>query len=135
MARPTKYKPEYCEALISHMKEGRSFESFSGSAGVHRDTLYEWVKVFPEFSDAKKVGEGYGLHALEDLGLNMIKDGNASVWIFTMKNRFNWKDKHEIEEVNFQNKEEAITRLRETAAQLERELQAEAKEATEQVKA
>lgn len=128
MARPTKYKPEYCELLIDHMKEGHSFTSFAAIAQCSESTLHEWVKTFPEFLQSKKEAETHGYKALEDIGLELMKKGNAAVWIFTMKNRFNWRDKCEIEEVKFQNKREAITRLRETADQLEREEQAEAKE-------
>lgn len=54
--QPTKYKPEYCEMLINHMAEGLSFESFAGLISVNYDTLYEWNKVQPDFSEAKKAG-------------------------------------------------------------------------------
>lgn len=99
--RPTKYEASYCDSLLSHMALGYSFESFAGRIGVHRDTLYEWLKHHPEFSDAKKVGteksrliwEGMGLRAASG---NAPKGFNAAVYIFTMKNKFKWTDRVEL---------------------------------------
>lgn len=54
--QPTKYKPEYCEAVIKHMAEGNSFWSFAANVDVCFDTLSEWTKVHPEFSEAKRRG-------------------------------------------------------------------------------
>jgi len=59
LGRPTSYKPEYCELLMKHMKDGYSFESFASIAECHWDTLYEWVKVHPDFSEAKRIGLGH----------------------------------------------------------------------------
>ena len=59
--RPSLYKPEYCEMLISHMEKGFSFRSFAGIVRVNFDTVYEWEKVHPAFSDAKKTGEALQL--------------------------------------------------------------------------
>lgn len=56
--QPTKYKPEYCQALIEHMEKGGSFASFAAVARVCIDTVFEWAKIYPEFSDAKKQGTG-----------------------------------------------------------------------------
>ena len=105
--RPSKYDPEYCMDLIDHMTKGLSFEAFAGLIGCCKDTLYEWVKVYPEFSDAKKIAtqksqlfwESIGIEGLWNIQGTKFKSGkslNASVWIFNMKNRFNWSDKQEI---------------------------------------
>ena len=105
--RPTKYKQEYCQMLIDHMSTGLSFESFAAVIKVNRDSLYEWEKVHPDFSDAKKIGLDNCLLFWEKLGINNIintseslgqgmsssKSLNASVYIFNMKNRFKWRDK------------------------------------------
>lgn len=56
MGRPTGYRPEYCRMLINHNANGRSFESFGAVVGVNRDTLYDWARLHPEFSDAKGQG-------------------------------------------------------------------------------
>jgi len=120
--RPSKYKVEYCDKLIEHMKQGGSFDTFGAVIGINaRSTLYEWVKEYPDFSDAKSLAEMYAAKWFEDLGragmtgsLTRIKEkiydkeGNlikeireaatfgSTAWIFSMKNRFNWKDKQEF---------------------------------------
>lgn len=98
--QPTLYKPEYCEELISHMEKGLSFESFGAIANCCADTLYEWVKVHPEFSDARKTAIMKCRIFWEKIGMNgmagKIKNFQAAIWIFNMKNRFHWSDRQEI---------------------------------------
>lgn len=100
VGRPSKYKEEYCQMIIDHMKRGLSIESFAGVVGVHKDTIYEWKEVHPEFSDALKQGEAQSLLFWELLGIDgangKIPNFSASSFIFNMKNRFDWKDKKEI---------------------------------------
>jgi DNA-binding XRE family transcriptional regulator len=108
VGRPTKYLPEYGSKLIEHMGAGLSFESFAAIIGVHRDTLYEWDKSQPEFSDAIKRAKDACQLFWEKLGIDHVvniseydgdskistsKSLNSAVWIFNMKNRFKWRDK------------------------------------------
>lgn len=115
--RPTTYDEKYCEMLVEHMAKGFSFESFASVTDTCKDTLYEWVKVHEEFSDAKKRAtekcrlfwESIGIqHIINRETMTRDEDGNTTVektslnsaaWIFNMKNRFKneWKDKQEIE--------------------------------------
>ncbi len=101
LGRPTKYKPEYCDKLKAHLADGLSFDAFAALIGVNIDTLYEWAKVYPEFSEAKKDGESLGLLFWEKVGragiTGKIKGFNVAGWIFTMKNRFRWRDRHHLE--------------------------------------
>ncbi len=106
--QPTKYKPEYCDALIVHLTGGLSFESYAGVIGVSRDSLYEWAKRHRAFSDAKKIGEMRGLLWWETISkaamlgkpvkdrntgeMYEFKNFNTTVWVFCMKNRFGWRD-------------------------------------------
>ncbi len=96
--RPTKYKPEYCDALIEHMAKGYSFETFGASVGVWTSSTYLWLK-HPKFSEAKKEGEARCRLWWEKLGMGgasgHLKNFNAAAWIFNMKNRFHWKDRIE----------------------------------------
>ena len=91
VGRPTDYNEKYCNKLINWMSLGKSFESFASTIGVCRATLYNWCDNFPEFLDAKKQGTEYALAYWESLGERLADgstNGNAAVWIFTMKNRF-----------------------------------------------
>lgn len=84
------------------MSQGFGFESYAAVIDVNSDTLYEWAKVHPEFSEAKKVAYDKSLRKFEQIGmaamLGKIKGFQASVWIFTMKNRFGWSDQPESTE-------------------------------------
>ena len=100
MCRPTKYKKAYCKQLVKWMSEGLSFESFGSEVDVNRDTLYEWAKVHPEFSDAKKLGFTKRQAVWEKRYAEMAVEGgpgNPSMMIFGMKNVAKWTDKQEVE--------------------------------------
>src|SRR5581483_1104978 len=66
--QPTKYKPEYCQQLIDHMAGGNSFESFGAKIDIARATIYGWLELFPEFSDAKARGLDKNLMYWEEVG-------------------------------------------------------------------
>lgn len=109
--RPTKYKPEYCDILINEMEQGADMEEVAGLLRVTRSTIYEWLSKFPEFSDAKKIGDMlsyrfwakagrdgmYNETIKSDDGNVVIRSLNPTLWIFNMKNRFKWGDRHEVE--------------------------------------
>lgn len=103
--RPSKYKPEYCDALIKHMGGGLSFETFAALCDVCRDTLYDWTAAHKEFLDAKRKGEMQSQFFWEKVGregaLGTIEKFNATTWIYTMKCRFpkQWGDKQEVSHV------------------------------------
>lgn len=100
--QPTKYKPEYCQMLIDHMKEGYSFFTFAAVLGVNPDTVYNWVNLFPEFSEAKRTGLAASVQWWEQLwragAAGQIPNYNATSVIFALKNKAPeiYKDRHEI---------------------------------------
>lgn len=99
---PTKYDPKYCQMLIDHCAKGLSFATFSAAIDVNPDTLYEWCKAHPEFSEAKKKAQQACLTFWEQVGIDGMlnnKDFGSPIWIFNMKARFGhmgWTDKHEV---------------------------------------
>lgn len=99
VGRPTKYKPEYCQMLVEHMKQGFSFECFGAVIDCSEDALYDWKNLHKEFSEAYKKGRMYSMKFWEDLGVVGTTEGNhfnATSWIFNMKNRFGWRDRTDI---------------------------------------
>ncbi len=52
--QPTKYRPEYCDKLIDHMKEGGKFGTFCAVIGVADTTVDKWVHDYEEFSATKR---------------------------------------------------------------------------------
>lgn len=67
MPRPTKYKPEYSQKLIDHMKEGGSFESFGAIVHCTEETLNLWTTKHEAFKFAKELGKKYEMLYWEDL--------------------------------------------------------------------
>ena len=111
--RPTKYKPEYCEAIINYFDikptvvtktmTGPSEEAntlptilkFSKLIGVNHETLIEWGKVNPEFSAAyNRAREMQKEFIIENALRNNYQGYFAGLM---MKNMFGWRDKNEIE--------------------------------------
>lgn len=95
VGRPSKYSPAYCEEVIACMGKGYSFTAFAGEIGVDKDTLYEWVKVHPEFSDAVKKARAKRLRCLEEKLLNGDTGPRVTAMIFALKNADaeEWRDK------------------------------------------
>lgn len=97
--QPTKYKPEYCERVVEYMKEGASMHEVALDLDVHIDTIYEWIKVHPKFSEAIKKGKAFSEGWWKKKGRDSLNDNTFSpaLWYMNMKNRFHWRDKHEVQ--------------------------------------
>lgn len=70
--RKSLYKEEYCVALINHMKQGGTTESFGIIPGVSIQTIYNWFDAHPEFLEAKKIGEPHLHQFFEHLGKGIL---------------------------------------------------------------
>lgn len=92
--RPNKYKPEYCEQLISCMEEGGSITEFASIINVSRSTIHEWKKKYPEFSDAVEIGKEKAEAWFIAKGKDML-DNNPGLWKFWMSAQFGWSEKNE----------------------------------------
>jgi len=93
----TKYKAGYCKMLEDHMEQGLSFVSFGGKIGVTEKTLHNWKHKHKAFLQSYKKGLPKSLLHWEELGHDLVLagQGNATAWIFNMKNRFRkqgWND-------------------------------------------
>jgi len=101
VGRPTVYKPEYCQMLIEHGKQGFTFRSFCSEIGIHWDTGYAWIKKYPEFSDAKKLCTSHSYAKWEKIGMKaavgQVKGFMTGPFTMIMKNCFDWSDNPEPE--------------------------------------
>lgn len=87
----SKWDPALCELLIAHGKQGLSFASFTGVAGVSRKTLYQWLDEREDFRAAKEVADGLALLAWEKIGLGLATGklkGSGVAFIHQICNRF-----------------------------------------------
>ena len=98
--KTTTYKEEYCQQLIDHMSQGKSFQSFGAKVRAGRTTLYDWTNKFPEFKEAREIGQAAALDFFETRlilkasgttkkteGIN-IKAIDTGATIFPLKTRF-----------------------------------------------
>lgn len=63
--RPSKYRPEFCQAVIEDARIGFSLSAFAGGIEVDRDTISEWRKVHPDFDQACKTAKAVRSRYLE----------------------------------------------------------------------
>jgi hypothetical protein len=95
------YRPEYCQDLIDFMKKGYSLASFGAEVRKSRETLYQWMKKYPDFGEAHKIGKQAALKFFETMLINATmgtipnqlkamgsKKLDISAIIFALKTRF-----------------------------------------------
>ena len=108
IGRPTKYDESFCDQVIDYGKQGLSLTQIAFELDIHKDTLYDWKKSKPEFSDALKkardYAQGFWENALKQAALGTNPEGitpNPTLMIFQMKNRFpdEWREKQVQEHV------------------------------------
>ena len=55
--RPSKYDVSMGETVVLCMSKGYIVEEVCSELRIHRDTFFEWVKIYPDFSDSYKKGK------------------------------------------------------------------------------
>ena len=98
LGRPVKYDPKWPERLPQMFSQGESVPEVAAQLGICKDTFYEYCKQYPAFSDAYKLGRDISeawWTRLGRLGAAGRVNVQPATWIFNMKNRFAWKDRHE----------------------------------------
>ena len=99
--RPTKYKPEFCQAVVEYMTQGFSLKACAGYLCTTYDSINDWMKIYPDFFHAVKDGQALAALWWEQKLMENADSGkgNASSCIFGVKNRSQeqWKDKHEVD--------------------------------------
>lgn len=83
-------KGDVAEVTENEATDFRSIAGFARKVGVHRDTLHQWSKVHPAFTEvygrAKDFQEDY-------LTVNGLKGYIQMSWIFVAKNVLGYRDK------------------------------------------
>jgi hypothetical protein len=94
--RPTKYSKKICELLPYLFANGESVVEVCASLDITKETFFQWVKQYPEFSDSYKKGQELSEAWWTKMG-RIASIGKAKIqpatWIFNMKNRFKWTDR------------------------------------------
>jgi hypothetical protein len=101
--RPTKYEAWMDAEVEAALARGLSKEACAGVLGICADTLFRWIKENESFSYAIKRGQEMSRLFWEDAAMKHLtyspkgKRIESTLWIFNMKNRFNWTDKKEVD--------------------------------------
>jgi transposase len=69
--RPTKYKPEFVQAIVQNGRKGMTVAEMADEFDVSIQSLYEWSGVYPEFSEAFSRAQ----EAAEACWARKIRDG------------------------------------------------------------
>lgn len=90
VGRPSAYKPELCEIVMSLGKQGKSPAGIAAALHVERATLTKWGADYPEFSAALARAKAYEQQWWEDRGQKSLgrKHFQAQVWRTSMAARF-----------------------------------------------
>ena len=78
-------------------RDGLSMEQIAKNMGIAKDTLYRWLKISSDISDAIKKGKEVTDYLVENALFASALGGNVVAQIFWLKNRKpeRWKDKVE----------------------------------------
>lgn len=86
MARPTKYDPIFVDKLDDYLETtGReqtslpTVEGFAIYLDITKETLYQWAKIYPEFSDALRRIKIKQAKQLIDDGIYGGKEVNSTI--------------------------------------------------------
>ncbi|WMT88270.1 DNA-packaging protein [Pelagibacterium sp. 26DY04] len=97
--RPTDWKPELGEEILSRMEQGLSLAASAADLGIHRQRVYEWMERHPEFADTVKLAQAKRQLFLERRLLSAEAGPVVTSTIFALKNAGpeDWREKQEHE--------------------------------------
>ena len=99
--RPTLYDESLCEKALELFSKGLSIIQVAAEFNVSRDTIYEWAKVHPEFSDTLSTG----IAKAEAFWETILQGGasganeqpvNQGLLSLIMKCRYHWTETKDI---------------------------------------
>lgn len=104
MARPTEYDQRYCALAEEQGKLGKSKAQIAAEIGVHRETLDNWAKTYPEFFDSITRARDFALAWWENQGQDGLwfddkgQKMNAQLWSRSMAARFpdDYREKQDL---------------------------------------
>lgn len=113
----SKYRHEYCQAVIDHMAKGNSLLSFAVSISVDPETPYSWMKQHDEFAKAYRIAkaafqvfwERIAFHGIT----NQISFFDGKTFQFMMQGwfKFGIEDGQAADDIQRQTYEDAMAEL------------------------
>lgn len=100
VGRPTKYDPSFIQEVDDYLESSSKeqmhlpkIESFAIRLGVSKDSLYEWAKLYPEFSDALKKILLKQAEQLIDDGIYGGKEVNSTIVKLLLQNNHGMRER------------------------------------------
>ena len=92
-------EPDNLVLLQGWARDGCTDEELAKKMNISPSTLYEWVKKYPEISEAIKKGKEVVDYEVENALLKKALGGDVTAMIFWLKNRkpHQWRDKPYVE--------------------------------------
>lgn len=93
--RPSMFEDKFTIMVEDHLAQGYTLETFGGTIGLSRDTIYDWARNNAEFLNAIKRGRDRG-QLLWEKKMHKGADGgdcNPTMIIFAMKNQYKWRER------------------------------------------
>lgn len=101
--RPTKYDPSFVQEVYKYLEmTGRDqtslpkIESLALHLNVNKSTLYEWAKIYPEFSNAMETVMLKQGEQLIDDGIYGGKEVNATIIKLLLQNNHGMKERTDL---------------------------------------
>ena len=88
MGRPSDYTPATVESLLRFVAAGLPLERAAAGAGITKDTLYQWKKLFPDFSDCIAHAESQYANLCHITINEQIIGGDGHLALKTLQSRF-----------------------------------------------
>ena len=92
--RPSTFSQEHTDKLMSCFEQGQSVMETAAELKISRDTLYRWVKEYPEFGNAfrlgKEMSEAKNATIIKMVGLGQIPKANVAALQMYMRNTAGW---------------------------------------------
>lgn len=107
--------PERLLLIRTWRRDGLTIEETARAMKINPDTLYKWMKRFPEINEALKTGKDEAVAVIENKLYQRALTGNMTAIIFYLKN--NWRDKYNDSQLSPEERELAKERTRKLRAE------------------
>src|SRR5689334_925530 len=95
--RPTKYHDERCDTILHYLREGNTLKTAAACAGIHYDTLNEWRKTYPEFSEAVDQAEAEAERSyVQSIKLAAPTTWQAAAWWLERRKHADWRKRDSV---------------------------------------
>lgn len=95
--RPSKLTPARRELILEALRQGSTRTAAAAAAGIDKSTLFEWLRIFPIFSDAVKKAEAEAeLSSVQTIRKAAADTWQAAAWWLERRRPAEWGNSHVV---------------------------------------